>query len=64
MAFGRQLHQASANFAQQPKQVRISHHEENLLAKWYSHGLMQVSSEGHIFLISAPNRTRFKALDS
>nr|CAN63623.1 hypothetical protein VITISV_012387 [Vitis vinifera] len=37
MAFGRQLHQAkcefrtvgqaSANFAQQPKQVRISHHQ-------------------------------------
>ena len=29
MAFGRQLHQASANFAQQPKQVRISHSSPN-----------------------------------
>ena len=26
--------------------------------------LEQLSSEGHIFLISAPNRTRFEALDS
>ena len=26
--------------------------------------LEQLSFEGHIFLISAPNRTRFKALDS
>ena len=26
--------------------------------------LMQLSSEGHIFLISAPNHTRFEALDS
>ena len=26
--------------------------------------LDQLSSEGHIFLISAPNRTRFEALDS
>ena len=26
--------------------------------------LEQLSSEGHIFFISAPNRTRFKALDS
>ena len=26
--------------------------------------LMQLSSEGHIFLILAPNRTRFEALDS
>ena len=26
--------------------------------------LEQFSSEGHIFLVSAPNRTRFKALDS
>ena len=26
--------------------------------------LEQLSSKGHIFLISAPNRTRFKALDS
>ena len=42
---------------------QISHHEENLLAKWCSHGLMQLSSKGHIFLISAPNCTRFKALD-
>ena len=42
----------------------ISHHEENLLAKWCSHDLMQFSSEGHIFLISAPNRTRFEVLDS
>ena len=52
---------------------QISHHEENPLAKfwqgeihlakWCSHGLIQLSSEGHIFLISAPNRTRFEALD-
>ena len=26
--------------------------------------LEQLSSKGHIFLISAPNRTRFEALDS
>ena len=26
--------------------------------------LEQLSSEGHIFLISAPNHTRFEALDS
>ena len=26
--------------------------------------LEQLSSEGHIFVISAPNRTRFEALDS
>ena len=43
---------------------QISHHEENLLAKWCSHGLIQLSSEGHIFLISAPHHTRFEALDS
>ena len=29
-----------------------------------SHMLEQLASEGHIFLISAPNRTRFEALDS
>ena len=36
--------------------VRISHNTRT--------SLEQLSSEGHIFLILAPNRTRFKALDS
>ena len=29
-----------------------------------SHNLEQLASEGHIFLISTPNRTRFEALYS
>ena len=33
------------------------------LRNW-SFGMMQLPSEGHIFLISAPNHTRFEALDS
>ena len=28
-----------------------------------SHNLEQLASEGYIFLISAPNRARFEALD-
>ena len=55
------------NFARWFFMVRngqISHHEENLLVKWCSHGLMQLSSEGHIFLISTPNHARFEVLDS
>ena len=33
------------------------------LRNW-SFGMMQLHYEGHIFLISAPNHTRFEALDS
>ena len=42
--------------------VRISH-KLGLLCEICT-CLVQLSSEGHIFLISAPNRTRFEALDS
>ena len=42
--------------------VRISHNLEVLCE--FRTSLEQLSSEGHIFLISAPNRTLFEALDS
>ena len=42
--------------------VRISHKLKVLCE--FRTSLEQLSSEGHIFLISAPNRTWFEALDS
>ena len=45
-----------ANFAQ-------ASHKLKVLCEFRT-SLEQLSSEGHIFLISAPNRTRFEALDS
>ena len=39
--------------------VRISH----TIRTPFAH-LEQLSSEGHIFLVSAPNRTQFEVLDS
>ena len=42
--------------------VRISHKEKVLCE--FRTSLEQLSSEGHIFLISAPNHTWFEALDS
>ena len=51
-----------AKFAQGEGVVRISH-KLGLLCEICT-CLVQLSSEGHIFLISAPNRTRFEALDS
>ena len=41
--------------------MRNSHN--TLCRAKFSHNLEQLASEGHIFLISAPNRTRFEALD-
>ena len=35
----------------------------NFTLRNWSFGMMQLPSEGHIFLISAPNHTRFEALD-
>ena len=51
-----------AKFAQGEGVVRNLHMEKVLCE--IRTCLEQMSSEGHIFLISAPNRTRFKALDS
>ncbi|RVW23776.1 hypothetical protein CK203_097609 [Vitis vinifera] len=42
--------------------MRISHN--TLWNAKFSHNLEQLASEGHIFLISAPNRAWFEALDS
>ena len=42
--------------------VRVSHKLKVLCE--FRTSLEQLSSEGHIFLISAPNRTQFEALDS
>ena len=42
--------------------VRISHNLKVLCE--FRTSLEQLSSKGHIFLISAPNHTRFEALDS
>ena len=53
---------AGANFAQGEGVVRISH-KLGLLCEIRT-CLVQLSSEGHIFLISAPNHTRFKVLDA
>ena len=46
--------------------VRISHNTRTTqgVVRKFRTSLEQLSSEGHIFLVSAPNRTRFKALDS
>ena len=38
--------------------MRISHN--TLCRAKFSHNLEQLASEGHIFLISAPNHTRLK----
>ena len=51
-----------ASFAQAEGVVRISHKLKVLCE--FRTSLEQLSSEGHIFLISAPNHTRFEALDS
>nr|CAN68002.1 hypothetical protein VITISV_021932 [Vitis vinifera] len=53
---------AGANFAQGEGVVRIWHKLKVLCE--FRTSLEQLSSEGHIFLISAPNRTRFEVLDS
>ena len=42
--------------------VRVSHKLKVLCE--FRTSLEQLSFEGHIFLISAPNHTRFEALDS
>ena len=42
--------------------VRVSHKLKVLCE--FRISLEQLSSEGYIFLISAPNRTRFEAFDS
>ena len=47
------------NFRTPEGGVRVSH----TIRTPFAH-LEQLSSKGHIFLISAPNRTRFEALDS
>ena len=52
---------AGANFAQGEGVVRISHKLKVLCE--FRTSLDQLSSEGHIFLISASNHTRFKVLD-
>ena len=44
-------------------EFRTSSHKLKVLCEFRT-SLEQLSSEGHIFLISAPNRTRFEALDS
>ena len=51
-----------ANFAQGEGVVRISHKLKVLCE--FRTSLEQLSFEGHIFLISAPNHTRFEELDS
>ena len=50
-----------ANFAQAEVVVRNSHKLKVLCE--FRTSLEQLSSEGHIFLISTPNRARFEALD-
>ena len=46
--------------------VRISHNTRTTqgVVRKFRTSLEQLSSEGHIFLIVAPNHTQFKALDS
>ena len=46
--------------------VRIWHNTRTTqgVVRKFRTSLEQLSSEGHIFLILAPNRTRFEALDS
>ena len=44
-------------------EFRTSSHKLKVLREFRT-SLEQLSSEGHIFLISAPNNTRFEVLDS
>ena len=63
---------AGANFAQPEGVVQISHNLKVLcefrttqgVVRNFRTSLERLASKGHIFLISAPNRTRFEALDS
>ena len=65
----RKLHQKIQKKISKVESAKI---EENSHHAWvvriwkvlFRTNLEQLSSEGHIFLISAPNRTRFEVLDS
>ena len=46
------------------KELQPLQADHSKLKEEFCTSLEQLSSKGHIFLISAPNRTRFEALDS